>query len=119
MSFLHFLQQNWAELLTHLREHLQLERHGIADSMATEDLREGPLEGSAHGQHGSVPAVGAGHRVARTERDVATCYHLHANCYLQKPVDLDAFAELMRGVEDFWLRKVSLPPRGAANINGR
>ena len=24
-----------------LTEHLQLERHGIADSMATEDLREG------------------------------------------------------------------------------
>jgi len=24
-----------------LAEHLQLERHGIADSMATEDLREG------------------------------------------------------------------------------
>ncbi|HUS24380.1 MAG TPA: response regulator [Candidatus Binatia bacterium] len=56
---------------------------------------------------------------SRTERDVATCYHLHANCYLQKPVDLDAFAELMRGVEDFWLRKVSLPPRGSANFGGR
>ena len=56
---------------------------------------------------------------SRTERDVATCYHLHANCYLQKPVDLDAFAELMRGVEDFWLRKVSLPPRGAGRGQGR
>ncbi len=24
MNFLHFLQQNWPELLTHLREHLEL-----------------------------------------------------------------------------------------------
>jgi enoyl-CoA hydratase/carnithine racemase len=31
-----------AESLDHsLAEHLQLERHGIADSMGTEDLREG------------------------------------------------------------------------------
>ena len=29
-----------------LAEHLQLERHGIADSMATEDLREGVTSSS-------------------------------------------------------------------------
>ncbi len=27
MNFLHFLQQNWPELLTHLREHLELVFH--------------------------------------------------------------------------------------------
>lgn len=51
---------------------------------------------------------------SRAERDVLACYHLHANCYLQKPVDFEAFAALIRGLEDFWLSKVSLPSRFAA-----
>jgi chemotaxis family two-component system response regulator Rcp1 len=46
---------------------------------------------------------------SRAERDVLDCYHLHANCYLQKPVDFEAFAALIRGLEDFWFSKVSLP----------
>lgn len=48
---------------------------------------------------------------SRAEHDVIACYQLHANCYLQKPVDLEGFSELMRSVEDFWLRKVTLPPK--------
>lgn len=48
---------------------------------------------------------------SRADRDVRDCYSLHANAYLQKPLDLDAFADLMRGVEDFWLRRVALPPK--------
>ena len=49
---------------------------------------------------------------SRADRDVRDCYSLHANAYLQKPLDLDAFADLMRGVEDFWLRRAALPPKG-------
>lgn len=48
---------------------------------------------------------------SRAERDVVACYHLHANCYLQKPVDFEAFASLIRGLEDFWFGKASLPSR--------
>lgn len=48
---------------------------------------------------------------SRADRDVRDCYSLHANAYLQKPLDLDAFADLMRGVEDFWLRRAALPPK--------
>jgi two-component system, chemotaxis family, response regulator Rcp1 len=51
---------------------------------------------------------------SRAERDVLACYRLHANCYLQKPVDFEAFTHLIRGLEDFWLRKVSLPSRYTA-----
>ncbi len=37
-----------------LTEHLQLERHGIADSMATEDLRNG-VEAFFGGEDARVP----------------------------------------------------------------
>lgn len=48
---------------------------------------------------------------SKAGHDVLACYRLHANCYLQKPVDLDAFAALMRSIEEFWLGKASLPPK--------
>lgn len=54
---------------------------------------------------------------SRADRDVRDCYSLHANAYLQKPLDLDAFADLMRGVEDFWLRRAALPPKRQADGN--
>ena len=48
------------------------------------------------------------------EADIAKCYQLHANCYLKKPVQLDAFENLVKSINDFWLTKVELPlhPRG-------
>jgi chemotaxis family two-component system response regulator Rcp1 len=56
---------------------------------------------------------------SRAERDVLACYHLHANCYLQKPVDFEAFAALIRGLQDFWFGRVSLPSKfaGAQGAN--
>jgi two-component system, chemotaxis family, response regulator Rcp1 len=51
---------------------------------------------------------------SRAERDVLACYHLHANCYLQKPVDFEAFAALIRGLQEFWFGNVSLPSRFTA-----
>jgi CheY-like chemotaxis protein len=44
------------------------------------------------------------------EADIAKCYQLHANCYLKKPVQLDAFELLVKSINDFWLTKVELPP---------
>jgi chemotaxis family two-component system response regulator Rcp1 len=41
--------------------------------------------------------------------DIATSYRLQANCYLTKPVELDAFESLVKSINDFWLTKVSLP----------
>jgi chemotaxis family two-component system response regulator Rcp1 len=43
------------------------------------------------------------------EADIAKCYQLHANCYLKKPVQLDAFENLVKSINDFWLTKVELP----------
>lgn len=56
---------------------------------------------------------------SKAERDVQACYDLHANCYLNKPLDLDQFMELMEVVERFWLQSALLPPhldaKGAAS----
>lgn len=43
------------------------------------------------------------------EADIVKSYQLHANCYLSKPVQLDAFESLVKSINDFWLTKVKLP----------
>ena len=44
-----------------------------------------------------------------SEADVLISYQLQANCYLQKPAHWDAFDNLMRSVNAFWLTTVKLP----------
>jgi two-component system, chemotaxis family, response regulator Rcp1 len=41
--------------------------------------------------------------------DILKSYQLQANCYLSKPVQLDAFENLVKSINDFWLTKVKLP----------
>jgi chemotaxis family two-component system response regulator Rcp1 len=48
---------------------------------------------------------------SHAESDVMTSYQLQANCYLNKPVELDAFETLVRSINDFWLKRVKLPQR--------
>ena len=43
------------------------------------------------------------------EADIVRSYQLQANCYLNKPVQLDAFENLVKSINDFWLTKVKLP----------
>src|ERR1700724_4882899 len=40
------------------------------------------------------------------EGDIAKSYQLHANCYLSKPVQLDAFEAIVKSINDFWLTRV-------------
>ena len=44
-----------------------------------------------------------------SEADIVKSYQLQANCYLSKPVQLDAFNSLVTSINDFWLTKVKLP----------
>jgi CheY-like chemotaxis protein len=44
------------------------------------------------------------------EQDILMSYNLHANCYITKPVDLEKFIDIVRGIENFWLSIVKLPP---------
>jgi two-component system, chemotaxis family, response regulator Rcp1 len=43
--------------------------------------------------------------------DVNSAYDLQANCYIQKPVDLHRFWDIIRSIEGFWLARVSLPSK--------
>jgi chemotaxis family two-component system response regulator Rcp1 len=46
---------------------------------------------------------------SEAEADVVESYQLQANCYLSKPVQLDAFESLVKSINDFWLTKAKLP----------
>jgi CheY-like chemotaxis protein len=46
---------------------------------------------------------------SEAEKDIVRSYKLHANCYINKPVDLECFLEVVRAIEDFWLSVVKLP----------
>ena len=46
---------------------------------------------------------------SQAEEDVLRAYNLYANCYVPKPMDLDAFLRVIRSIEDFWLTIVKLP----------
>ena len=48
---------------------------------------------------------------SEAERDLVRTYDLHANAYVVKPIDLDQFVEVVRGIKDFWLTIVKLPPK--------
>ena len=43
------------------------------------------------------------------EADIVHSYKHHANCYLQKPVELQSFEDLVKSVNNFWLKQVRLP----------
>lgn len=46
---------------------------------------------------------------SEAKQDIRNAYQLHANCYITKPIDLDQFLNIIRGIEDFWLTVVKLP----------
>lgn len=43
------------------------------------------------------------------EHDVLKTYDLHANCYINKPVDFEQFLQVVKSVGDFWFSVVILP----------
>lgn len=43
------------------------------------------------------------------ENDVKKAYSLHANCYITKPLEIDAFIDKIRAIEQFWLTHARLP----------
>ncbi len=46
---------------------------------------------------------------SEAEADIVKSYQLHANCYLSKPVQLEAFESLVKSISDFWLTEAKLP----------
>ena len=46
---------------------------------------------------------------SRAEEDVLRAYDLHANCYVTKPVDFEQFMRVVREIDEFWVKVVTLP----------
>lgn len=44
-----------------------------------------------------------------SEEDIQLSYKHHANCYITKPVEIEAFMSAIASIEDFWLQLVKLP----------
>jgi two-component system, chemotaxis family, response regulator Rcp1 len=49
--------------------------------------------------------------ISRADEDVARSYHLHANCFITKPIDLNQFSKVVKTIQEFWLTIVRLPPK--------
>lgn len=43
------------------------------------------------------------------EDDVSAAYRLNANCYTQKPLEIDQFLNVMNNIRSFWLETALLP----------
>ncbi len=46
---------------------------------------------------------------SQAEEDILKSYHLHANCYVTKPVDLYKFIVVVQSIDRFWLTIATLP----------
>lgn len=46
---------------------------------------------------------------SKAREDILKCYRMHANCYIAKPVGPEDFIQMMKILESFWCRIVSLP----------
>ena len=47
---------------------------------------------------------------SRNEEDISHSYNLHVNCYISKSRNLAELFKIVRGIEEFWLQTVTLPP---------
>jgi CheY-like chemotaxis protein len=73
------------------------------------DGREVLSEVKQDGELRSIPVVVL--TTSKGEEDVIDSYEAHANAFINKPVDLDEFLNVVRKMEEFWLSIVKLPPR--------
>ena len=46
---------------------------------------------------------------SQNPEDVAKAYDLHANCYLTKPANFEAFIAVVKALEYFWIQMANLP----------
>jgi CheY-like chemotaxis protein len=71
----------------------RMDGHGVLDAIKQdEDLRR-------------IPVVML--TTSHAEEDVLRSYQLHANAYVTKPVDFDAFVRAIRQIDDFFITVVA------------
>jgi CheY-like chemotaxis protein len=76
-------------------------------NLPRKDGREVLAEVKADPQFRRIPVVIL--TTSQAEEDILKAYHLNANCYISKPVDLDQFMKVIKTIKDFWLTIVKLP----------
>jgi CheY-like chemotaxis protein len=76
-------------------------------NLPKKDGREVLAEIKADPQLKQIPVIVL--TTSAAHKDIIRTYHLHANSYITKPVDLDQFFKIIRSIEDFWLTIVKLP----------
>jgi two-component system response regulator len=47
--------------------------------------------------------------ISQSEKDIEESYNLNANCYVNKPLDLNEFIQVFERIQNFWLKTVKLP----------
>lgn len=81
-------------------------------NMPRKDGREVLAELKADPKLQRIPVVVL--TTSSAEADIVSSYDLHANCYIQKPVDFQRFISVVHSIEEFWLTVVQLPPTEGA-----
>lgn len=46
---------------------------------------------------------------SKSDEDIIRSYELQANCYIQKPLDLGGFINIVKSLDQFWFTVVKLP----------
>ena len=77
-------------------------------NMPRKDGREVLAEMKADPELRQIPVVIL--TTSQAEEDIVRSYDLHANCYISKPVDLQALAKIVQTIDEFWFGVVRLPP---------
>lgn len=44
-----------------------------------------------------------------SHKDITECYKRHANCYITKPAEIEKYLEVIQGIQQFWMKFVSIP----------
>jgi CheY-like chemotaxis protein len=69
-------------------------REVLRDIKADENLR-------------SIPVVIL--TTSQAQSDIRRAYESYANCYIQKPLELDGFIEIVKSIHRYWLQTAELP----------
>ncbi len=76
-------------------------------NMPRKDGREVLAEIKADDSLKQIPVVVL--TTSQAQEDVLSAYGLHANCYINKPVDFEQFANVVRAIDRFWFTVVTMP----------
>jgi CheY-like chemotaxis protein len=78
-------------------------------NLPRKDGREVLAEVKADRELATIPVVIL--TTSAAEKDIAQSYDLHANAYVQKPVDVYQFMHVIKSIDEFFVSIVRLPSR--------